>query len=457
MVEVLTKLTNKFKNENSKIILNNAIGAMVIKGGGIIVSFLTFPAYMEYFSSQPVLGLWFTVLSVLSWILTFDLGIGNGLRNHLVPTLINNDTIKTKKYVSSAYVAIAIVVIFSMITAFIVFRFVDWNYFFNISTDVVSRETLNKTVLLVFSGIMLQFLLKLITSILYAMQRSALNNLLGLISNFLILVYVSFWNNEDIELSLIYLAGIYILSINIPLLVITVRIFSKQLKDCKPELNYFDKEYAKDIVKLGGAFFWVQIMYMIIVITNEFLISLLVSPSMVVDYQIYNKVFSLIGVFFLLALTPVWSAVTKAISEQNFKWVNQLYKNLKIFALIAVILQFLMIPFLQLFIDIWLGKNSIEVNYFYCFIFAIYGSLFIWNGVISSIANGIGQLKTQTIWLTVGVIVKVGASWYFVDIFNSWIAIVIANIIAMSFYCVIQPFWLSRFLKEKELGGNNYV
>lgn len=98
----LFKLKKIINNENNRVILSNALGSLFIKGGALIISLLTMPAYIKYFNNQETLGLWFTILSVLMWVLAFDLGIGNGLRNHLVYALANKDNILAKKYISSA-------------------------------------------------------------------------------------------------------------------------------------------------------------------------------------------------------------------------------------------------------------------------------------------------------------------------------------------------------------------
>lgn len=438
-------------NENNKEIICNALGAFLVKGGALVISLFTMPAYMRYFDNQLILGLWFTILSVLSWILTFDLGIGNGLRNHLVPALVNKDQTRVKKYISSAYVVIGAIVILSICLSVLLFRFINWNIIFNISSDIVSEKTLNITVGIVFSGIMLQFLFKLITSILYAMQKSALNNLLSLLTGIITLVYVLVAKSSDISTNLISLAVVNVLAVNVPLLLATIIVFAKELRGCKPEIKYYDKKYARDVMKLGGIFFWVQIMFMIITATNEFLITWFTGPEMVVEYQIYTKLFTLIGMVFSLALTPIWSAVTKALSEHNFTWIKKLYKNLKLMALFAIICQFGMIPFLQFGINLWLGHKAIQVNYFYAIAFAMYGSMIIWNGVISSIANGCGELKTQSIFFTIGALIKIPIAWILVGVLNSWIGVIVANILAMSLYCIIQPMWLNKFLSKKEL------
>lgn len=451
MIKYILSLKNKFinTNENNKTIVYNAFGAFLVKGGALVISLFTMPAYIRYFGNQQILGLWFTLLSVLSWVLTFDLGIGNGLRNHLVPALVNKDQIKIKKYVSSAYFVIGAVVILSIIFSIIFFRFINWNTVFNISSDLVSKKTLNRTVSIVFSGIMLQFLLKLITSILYAMQKSALNNFLSLSTSIINLIYVSITKSSDIETNLISLAVVYVIAVNIPLLLTTILVFLKELKGCKPEIKFFEMKYARNVMKLGGIFFWVQIMYMVITATNEFLITWFTGPEMVVEYQIYSKLFTLLGTVFTLTLTPIWSAVTKALSEHNFLWIKKLFKKLKFMALVAIICEFGMIPFLQFGINLWLKDNAIQVNYLYAIAFATSGSIIIWNGVVSSIANGCGEMKIQSIFFTLGAFINLPIAWILVQVFNSWIGVVVANVISMSLFCIIQPLWIDRYLDKK--------
>lgn len=459
MNKYIHRLRNKFRNTdaNNKAIVYNTLGAFLVKGGALVISLFTMPAYMRYFNNQQILGLWFTLLSVLSWVLTFDLGIGNGLRNRLVPALVNRDRTRIKKYISSAYVVIGAIVLLSILLSVIFFRFINWNTIFNIPNNIVSIKTLNVTVGIVFLGIMLQFLFKLITSILYAMQKSALNNFLSLLSSIITLVYVSFAKSSDISTNLISLAVVNVLAVNLPLLLSTVVIFTNELRGCKPEIKFFEIKYARDVIKLGGIFFWVQIMYMVINATNEFLITWFTAPEMVVEYQIYNKLFTLIGIIFTLALTPIWSAVTKALTERNYMWIKKLFRMLKFMALIAVVFEFFMIPFLQFGINLWLTDNSIEVNYLYAIVFAIFGSTLIWNGVVSSIANGLGELKTQSILFTIGAVVKIPIAWFLVGLLNSWIGVILANIISMSLYCIIQPFWLNKILIRKELEEKKYV
>ncbi|SEL07449.1 Na+-driven multidrug efflux pump [Carnobacterium iners] len=444
------------ENENNRNIMVNVLGAFMIKGGGLIVSLFAMPSYISYFNNQTVLGLWFTMLSVLTWILTFDLGIGNGLRNHLVPAFIKKDKQSIRKLISSAYIVIGMMMLVILILAIPIFNFINWNKLFNISEKLIDSKILLLSVTIVFSGIMLHFLLKIINSILYALQKSAINNFIGLLNSIIILAYLLLAPSADLPTSLLRLSIVNVVAINVPLLVATIYVFSKELKFSKPKLSFYRKEYATKILKLGGLFFWVQIMYMLITTTNEFLITWLSIPAEVVEYSIYYKLFTLVGIIFALALTPIWSAVTKALSENNINWIKKLYRLLIYLTLIAVAFEFILILFLQPGINIWLGSNAIKVNYYYAFTFAIFGGIFIWNGVLSSIANGLGELRVQALCYTVGAFLKFPIAWVLVHYLDSWIGIIIANIIAMGLYSIIQPFWLNRILKNK-IGGQNNV
>lgn len=435
-------------SENNRIIIKNIISSFTIKGVALIISLFTMPAYIRYFDNQEVLGLWFTMISMISWILTFDLGIGNGLRNHLVSAIVKRDYDEIKGYISSSYFCIATIIIASIIIGIGAFNKVNWNNIFNIQSNIISNKVLSDTVIIIFIGILIQFLLKLITSILYALQKSAYINFINLVNSIIILIYVICAKTKSIEYNLISLAIVHVLAVNMPLIIATFLVFSKKLKGCFPSWRYFKLKYAKDVMKLGGVFFWIQIMYMIIIATNEFLITWLVDPKMVVEYQIYNKLFTLVGTFFTLALTPIWSAVTKAVNESDFKWLSKLFRVLKLLAICAVVFEFIMIPFLQILMNLWLKEQSLQVNYSYAFVFAVFGSILIWNGVISSIANGLGRLKVQGICFTLAVIIKIPLSAILVSIFGSWIGIIIANIISLSIYCIIEPISLNIYINK---------
>ena len=160
---IVTSLKNL--SEKNTIVLKNTVGAFLVKGIALAISLFTMPAYLRFFNNEMALGLWFTILSVLNWILNFDLGIGNGLRNYLALSLTEKRYDDARKYISSAYISILLLVSVISVLFLALFDFVDWNTVFNIGDEIVSQKALNLSVKIVFVGIMLQFFLKLISSV----------------------------------------------------------------------------------------------------------------------------------------------------------------------------------------------------------------------------------------------------------------------------------------------------
>jgi len=439
--------SQSLQKKYNHILFFNIIFSFLIKGGSVVISLLSFPMYMNFFENSNVLGLWFTVLSVLSWLLTFDLGLGNGLRNRLVFSLAENKVKKSKTYISTSYFLIIITSISLLSLCAILSSFVNWNDFFNVSEELISPTTLLIVVYIILISIFSQLILKIINSILYAMQKSSINNLLTLISSIIIFVYlfhsVESGNNNNI----LELAIVYALAVNLPLLITTFAVFlMPDFKQKRPSISYVDFKVAKDVLGIGLAFFWVQIAFMLLTTTNEFLISRLSAPEDVVDFQIYFRFFSIFGILFTLALTPLWSLITQAIAEKNNEWVKKVYKKISILAFVTFLIQLISILFIQKIIDLWLNNDSISIDPVYALIFTGLSSLLIWNAVISTISNGLGMVKSQSYLLTIGLLVKIPASFLCVMWLNSWIGVIVASCIGLLPYCVIQPLFIKKMI-----------
>jgi O-antigen/teichoic acid export membrane protein len=453
MNQIKKYLSQYIGGEKDQQVIKNMVGAFAIKGAALFISVFTMPAYIRYFDNQIVLGLWFTVLSVMIWLLSFDFGIGNGLRNKLVRAIVEGDKQEIKTYISSAYIITAGIVVITTFWGLVISHFVDWNLFFNIDKSLVTEEVMLFTVRCIFIGVMLQFLLRLISSILYAMQKSALTNLLVLITSIAQLLFILLVPTYDIETNLKLLSLSYVVFINAPLFVVSIIVFQTELKDCAPNMKYFNKIKAISVLTLGGVFFWNQIMYMIIAVTNEFFITRFAGPGYVVEYQIYNKLFTLVGSLFMLALTPLWSAITKALTEKDAAWLEKTYKILNYMVVLAVGSELLMIPFLQFIINIWLGGSAVTVNYLFAVVFALYGSVFIYQSVLSTIVCGMGKMKLQASCYTAAVICKFVIVYFGMRIYDSWIVVILANLLILLPYCILQPRYIKRDIYNLKSGG----
>ena len=263
----------------------------------------------------------------------------------------------------------------------------------------------------------------------------------------LILVW-SFRASDSVR-SLRLLALFYTVASNLPMLIATIVIFRTRLRNSIPSIRHYSSAHAGKVMKLGGMFFWLQIVDMIIFNTNEYLITIFVGPEMVVDYQIYNRIFLLISTVFNMALTPIWSIVTQACANDDYLWIHKLKMKLDRLALYAIAGQMILVPAVPLIVKVWLGDRAIMIDYRYSIAFALLGIVNVVVGVNAKIANGMGQLRTAFIFLTFGSLVNIPISYYLVKLTNSWISMPIANTVSLLPYCIVQSIVLRRTLLSK--------
>lgn len=450
-------LLNKIKNlgTNEKILMKNTFFAFLIKGGALVVSLYTTPAFIKYFNNNSVLGVWYTLLSVLTWFLNFDLGIGNGIRNNLVNNLAKKDYNAARKTISSGLFSNFIVSIFLFSMGMLLIGNINLNSFYHIEENIVSYHVLFLATIFVFIGIMLRFFLTIVSSVYYALQKSSVNNFLALCVSVLQLMFVVIAKFDNSEESLLGLSIAYMFLSNFPLCVAGIIVFKKDLKECRPGIQFIEKEYIQRVLGIGSVFFFCQILYMIIINTNEFLITNQFGPQYTTEYTFYYKLTSLISMLVTLGMTPIWSVVTKAVAEENYVWLEKLYKKLKLIGIMAVVIQFVFLFIQQFVMDFWLGENSIQIDYFIAIAFACFGSVFIYSSILSTIVCGMSRMKLQAVCYGIGVIVKVILVVGFSNIFNNWSLVVWSNVIILLPYCIFQQLDLNRYLKTLKGGKNN--
>lgn len=436
-------------NENDRIVFLNILGSFLVKGGSLFLNLFTIPAYMRFFNDNAVYGIWLTILSVLTWILYFDVGISHGLRNNLIEPIVNKNWKAIKEYISSAYISVTLIAA-GLALAFVgLIVVMDWNKFFNIGIDVVDADTLRLVVGIAVIGILLQFIFRTITSVLYALQKSFVPNMLNLISSASLLMFVIVCPSKDVKTNLLTLVTANVITVNLPLVIATFIIFNKVLKGCAPSISTFNMQSARAIMGLGGAFFFLQILQMLLMNTNEFIITNMISPAYVVEYQMYFKLFNVISTVFSLAIVPIWSAIAKAKAENNYTWIRSMHNKLMLMGILGISFEFLLIPVLQFVMNLWLGEGVLEVNYVTALLFALMNGLFMWMTFESNVTNGLGELTIQKVFVGGGMILKFAVVLVFARIIKDYRIVILANILAILPYCIVQPLWMRKYLDKK--------
>lgn len=446
MIQYRSKITGFLSN--NKHLLSNIVLTGVVNVLSVSVAFLTTPAYMKYFENETILGIWFTIISVLDAMSLMDLGLGAGLRNRLSVSFAELDDNKSKKIISSAYFIITLINVFILLIGNLIIPCINWNQVLSIDPWVISANYLLKSIRLVFFAVILQLALKLISSILFAMQKAAAATLLPVCTNILMLLYVMIAPSSDSSNNLISLSRFYCVAANLPYLVTTIYFFCGKNKKYRPKIGAVNLNVSVDIIKLGLLFFYLTLMSMITHNTNEILMSTLYEPAIVVEYQIYNKIFSLITVVMNIIMVPIWSASTKALAEQRYKWLQNLHTILCSLSVMAFIAGLLLIPIMQFIVNVWLGESAITINVFYCIPFVIFVAENTFNGANATVANGCNWIKVQLIMSPVSAVLKILFTIIFKQYIDNWTAIILANIFSLLPIAIIQYIYIRKKLRD---------
>ena len=90
MRNIFQKLSQSLpKNERSNKVLVNVVLLFFLKGWSGVIQFLLVPLTLLCLDEYEY-GIWLLVNSILVWIDSFDIGLGNGLRNKIAEYIANN-------------------------------------------------------------------------------------------------------------------------------------------------------------------------------------------------------------------------------------------------------------------------------------------------------------------------------------------------------------------------------
>ena len=428
----------------------NTIGAYAVKGLSMLVGLATVPAYMRYFDSGAVLGTWYTIQTLLQWVLMFDLGVGNGLRNKLVGALASHDRRRVSGYVSSSYRLMALVCL--GLAAVVVFlgALVPWNAALNIDTSLVDAGALSLCMTVVGVGVVLQLFLQLVNGILYALQLSSVVNALSLVSNSLILAFICVMPSGGDEANLVMLGFVNVACMVVPPAAATAVVFGRHLLGFRIDWRSFEWGYAKSTLSMGLVILFLQVAWMVVASTHSLLISLLRDPSEVVEYQVYYKVYYTLGSLAAIALVPIWSAVTLAQAERRYEWVIRTYKKCLLLVLAVGAVCFVSSPFVQLGFDLWLGDRSVQVNGLYVLVMSVFAVAFVLQNVNASIGNGLSYFRVQVPLMGLAAVAMVPLSAAFCAAQGSWIGVILAMVVAIAPFQLVEPFACVRHLRRLE-------
>lgn len=427
------------KNKYYEIIMNGSLFSNIFfnfffKGIGIVLSFISVPLVLKYLEKENY-GLWLLILSTTGWIYTFDIGLGNGLKNRIAESLAKKKNEDIREYIATAYFIVSVISIILFVLVYYFMGLINIKSVLNIS--FIDEKALNYILNINIGFVCLNFILSICNNIFLGVQRSyltSINNVISQVLNIVFIILLQYFKYK----SLAYISVFYGLSISLSHIILTVYFFIKEKKYIF-SLKNIKLSKINFLFGIGGKIFFVQIAGFLIFSTDNFIIAHFLGANQVAEYNIAYKLFSIPVIILSLITGPIWPAVTKAFHENNIEWIEELLKKMKKIFLIICLITIILTLIAKPFIKVW-TVGIVEVNILLILSLALSTILIAYSNIYSTIIFGINVNKKIVILCWIQAIINLIVSYVAIKYLKlGTIGVVLGTCFAMATNILILP------------------
>lgn len=382
----------------SKTILRETFLNYIYKIINLGFSFIMVPLTLNYLGKE-IYGVWSIILSFITWANLSDFGIGNGLRNRLASNISINKENEAFEYNSTAHYIVSLI----SIALFIILTIL------NSQVKIIKTDLANVTtaIFIIIFSFSIHLVLGLARYVSYAKQKSSYVGFVQLVEALSLLLIILFLNNYT-KSSIVYMAFAYGLTLIFGDLILNFLVYHND-KWLIPRKYGVNKKRIKSITSLGIAFFIIQVSYVILMSTDNYIIGTFIGYSDVTDYSVIFKIYSTLKSIFSIALISIWSGVTAAYANKEFELLRKIEYKLLLLTIPYAIVVFIITFFIDLIISIWLG-DSINISKDLVYVSMIYNVVYAYIGIYTNMLNGLGKIKIQMILYVIAAIVNIPLS-----------------------------------------------
>ncbi len=396
----------------------------------IVLSFLIIKYMLPYLGVE-LYGVWAVILTFVNWIIFFDFGITNGVKNKIAESLTNNNYEEANQYISTGYIILLLFCIVVYIIFFTLSYFLNWQGILNITT--ISNNNLFYAMNTIIFFILINFTLSIIIAVLNAVQKASLIVLGQFLSQLFSLIFILILIQYT-ESNLIYICFSYGFALVLSNILLSVLFYRKNLK-LVPTIKNFKKTKVQSILSLGMKFFFLQLTILVILTTDTVIITQLLGPQYVTTYDILFKYFGVMFTIHTIVNTPLWSMYTEAHIKNDYIWISKTLINMLKLIVIFILLATIMYLLKDIVFKLWIGDTKLfvsESNYIYMIIMVL---MLIWHNTFAFFTNGINKTKNQLISTAVGALINIPLSIFFVKYVDMGLnGVLLATICSLSIF-----------------------
>jgi len=435
-------------HERSTRLKKNVLASFFIKGSNFILELFLVSIMLIYLDVLKY-GIIIIMLSLVAWFSSLDFGLGAALRNKFAEALSLNKHKQAKIYVSTCYSMLGIIsiVFFSFFLFFN--QFIPWSSIF--AVDQNFNEKISILSLIIFGSFSLQLILNTLSQILWADQKSSIADFILLLNKILITMTIYILTKVSSG-SLVYVGLTYAVTPVVVLVIFSLYFYNSKYKDYSPSFKFIDFKLGKKLFDIGWKFFILQASYIVLMLTDNIIITQLYGPEAVTPYYIASKYYGCALVFFIIISSATRSAFTEAFAKKDFSWIKDIIKKQKKILNGIVLVVIVMVAVSNYAFKIWVGEKII-IDFLLSISWGIFVILSSYSAIYIYFLNGIGKFKLQMINGSISMIINIPLSIFLAKYVGLGSAgVILATSITLLIYLVFGKIQYEKIINNRAVG-----
>lgn len=356
----------------------------------VFISLAIIPVTIDYLNPEQY-GVWLTLSSIVAWLSFFDVGLGHGFRNRFAEAKANGDNELARRYVSTTYFAMILIFGVVLIMFEIINPFINWANVLNIHQS--HNHVLSVVVSIILIGVCTSFVANIASIMLSADQKPAISAMIataGQVVALLVIFFLTLCPQHDMR----YIAFALSWGPVLVTLFASIWMFTHKYKEVAPSIKYIDKSFIKNIVNLGVKFFIIQVSMILIFQVVNIILSRVLGPAAVTEYNVAYKYFSITMMVFNIILSPYWSAFTDAYTKGDLTWMANIHRKLTHVWFVLTGINILLLICSPIAYRLWL-HGTIEIPWSTSFSMFVYINVLSFSTMYMVLLNGTGKVFLQ--------------------------------------------------------------
>lgn len=434
-----------FADEYDRNILLN----YVFKAASILLGLINTRFVLGYLGNS-LYGLWVTVTSVVAWMNSGDLGIGNGLRNGIAKAYGENDREMQTKLIETAFSSLFKV-------AFILFSILLLVCEILFQTNTLTSEV---RIAIYITAIFFccNLVLSISQSVALGYQKSWLSTLTLCEIQFFSILFVLLLSELGIEADLNIFALVNGIVTTIPNIVLILLLNGKGIKIINRIKLKEDKAAQKTIMTLGIRFFVIQLCAVVLYSTDSLIINKFISSEMVTKYAMIAKVYDTGTSLFSILLIALWSAVTFHLAQNNIEWIkNKIRQLLLLWGMFSCGVVAVSVLF-NYIIEAWLGLQAIHYEWPLIWLFGAHCSMAAFSAIFVNVLNGMGEVRLQLVLAVISALINIPLSVFLAQNCGMGIlGVKMATFISVTIIAITMPLQTIIELRKRTRTHDNKI